>query len=456
MPSTRKDKQREKKAKKAEKVSKEELNENVTEQTSTTGELSSDKLTTSSDPTDIESDPNTDKNLNSAVDKCNNCGKIREDGSSIKLCICGKVSYCDVSCQKQNWKVHKKNCPHYMIQEIPGRGKGLIATRKIPPGTLIIDEPPIIVVDRVSQEKMQNDIFEEFEQLSPEDKRAVLEMHDPAFIHSNKQDIGQITMNQFELRAKVLRIFDVNSLDVCEQAELEIKKTSLHRTISRLNHSCAPNVFWSWKKNDLWKTEKEVRAIREIEKGEEIVASYIADGTSFELRTSRRMKLSKKWTFDCECMVCSLHGTDLKKNEETRMLITKYHNQTSQYAKELDITNAFINAVNKLDCMLKIRNEMLLQLPNAFCDCWELGTVLQSQSKWAVHDKMIRSLEFVSSLFDSDSTLDTNVFQKQASGLAKIIGGSCLYNYEKRDEEISTFSMGIEFSDELGGLPGTA
>jgi len=56
MPSTRKDKQREKKAKK---VSKEELNKNVTEQTSTTGELSSDKLATSPDPTDIESDPNS-------------------------------------------------------------------------------------------------------------------------------------------------------------------------------------------------------------------------------------------------------------------------------------------------------------------------------------------------------------------------------------------------------------
>ena len=49
----------------------------------------------------------------------------------------------------------------------------------------------------------------------------------------------------------------------------------------RLNHSCSPLVVWSWLSGAA--TSKEVRAIRDIQAGEELTANYI---DSFEVRNT--------------------------------------------------------------------------------------------------------------------------------------------------------------------------
>ena len=49
--------------------------------------------------------------------------------------------------------------------------------------------------------------------------------------------------------------------------------------ICRINHSCCPNVVWSWLKGA--PASKEVRAITHIQPGQELCANYI---DSFEVR----------------------------------------------------------------------------------------------------------------------------------------------------------------------------
>ncbi|KAF5335963.1 hypothetical protein D9611_006204 [Ephemerocybe angulata] len=44
-----------------------------------------------------------------ATDACGNCGK--RSGGKLRRCTrCGNVKYCGPDCQKQHWKLHKKNC----------------------------------------------------------------------------------------------------------------------------------------------------------------------------------------------------------------------------------------------------------------------------------------------------------------------------------------------------------
>ena len=51
----------------------------------------------------------------------------------------------------------------------------------------------------------------------------------------------------------------------------------------RINHSCSPNVVWSWVAASGGYEVKEVRAVRRVEAGEELCANYIE---SFQVRAS--------------------------------------------------------------------------------------------------------------------------------------------------------------------------
>ena len=63
-----------------------------------------------------------------------------------------------------------------------------------------------------------------------------------------------------------------------------------------INHSCIPNVAWFTEEED--KTRKEVRVCREIQEGEEILASYISLA-ELPLMQQRMDLLMPTWSFVC-------------------------------------------------------------------------------------------------------------------------------------------------------------
>ena len=68
------------------------------------------------------------------------------------------------------------------------------------------------------------------------------------------------------------------------------REVSLYSQISLINHSCIPNAMWSWVSGDVRRSQ--VRALRDIQKDEEILGSYY-DTTEFNYgsRQFRRQKL---------------------------------------------------------------------------------------------------------------------------------------------------------------------
>ena len=96
----------------------------------------------------------------------------------LKSCVCGKALYCSKECQVKDWKVHKPSCPPFIIRESPGKGRGLFATRKIKEGLVIIEEFPLITVNRgMSFLEFQNSFYHF---LDEETKAKILQIHDPA------------------------------------------------------------------------------------------------------------------------------------------------------------------------------------------------------------------------------------------------------------------------------------
>lgn len=84
-------------------------------------------------------------------------------------------------------------------------------------------------------------------------------------------------------------------------------------TYSRLNHSCTPNVQNSYNATIGRET---VHAIRDIEKGEEVVTAYVPIQRPAHLRND---DLVKKWGHECFCETCLAHDRLIHETRRQRL-----------------------------------------------------------------------------------------------------------------------------------------
>ena len=175
-----------------------------------------------------------------------------------------------------------------------------------------------------------------------------------------------------ETEEKACRIFAGNSLGLCHR-EGTIDRSAMYKTISRINHSCAPNVVWSWILGDKSKVAKQVRVVREIKEGEEILVRYWG-AFSFPSRDERQARL-RDWNFICNCEVCSLTGDELIENEKVRKKIQDLHTGMDIKSQLGFPKQAYEAAKEKLKIMRSIENEMGVDLPTALVECCLLASV---------------------------------------------------------------------------------
>lgn len=147
---------------------------------------------------------------------------------------CHSISYCSKDCQKIDWKRHKTECNRtitleriqgnggvktkitplnismkhakntsvdldssvssFICTEIPGKGEGLIATRNIGYGELIIQERPIMETGPLPVQK-ERDLKKLFNRLSADDKETIMAMHDALQVDGKKSLVGIVNTN---------------------------------------------------------------------------------------------------------------------------------------------------------------------------------------------------------------------------------------------------------------------
>ena len=156
--------------------------------------------------------------------KMNNCIVCKNE--DVKSCSrCHLISYCSKECQKSDWKRHKKqecngevarqkmqilqesaepeevishlNGPCFICTEIPGKGEGLVATRTIEYGELIIHERPIMETVGPLPLQKEKDLKKIFGKLSVEDQNTIMAMHDAHAVNGFKTLVGILNTNSF-------------------------------------------------------------------------------------------------------------------------------------------------------------------------------------------------------------------------------------------------------------------
>lgn len=257
----------------------------------------------------------------------------------------------------------------FVIKDIPGKGKGLIATKSIMAGTLILFEDPLISIPKPVDEKK---VLSKFNNLSESEQNNFLDLHDCG---------GEMK--------SIWQIFRTNSMQVCGFADLGVNDSAVYNSISRINHSCAPNAVWSWKAGNV--RRQEVRACRDICEGEEIQCSYIRVG-AFALRAERQKKLLNSWNFICTCEVCSKTGDTLDQDEEIRTEIRKRNvalwnirmqkTDSDPGLIHQKLLLALTEAQLKLDMMMDIEADAVLALPAALIQCYQLSCKTGRNPYW--------------------------------------------------------------------------
>jgi len=172
----------------------------------------------------------------------------------------------------------------YTLQDVPGKGKGLVATKKIAKSTRILSEEPIIIIpgNRLNMEQLKISISQQVASLSEHQHRTLLSLHN---IHPHR-----------DAAERYIGIIRTNSLPT----EADGDKAAIFAEACRINHACDNNAQKSW--NEKVKRHT-VHALRDIEQGDEITITYLSP---LKNRAARQKALQERFGFTCLCHLCSL------------------------------------------------------------------------------------------------------------------------------------------------------
>jgi hypothetical protein len=182
----------------------------------------------------------------------------------------------------------------YVLKDVEGKGKGLVATEDIPKGTRILSEKPVITTPRLQldDQSLKSHISQQVDALSEVQRKAFLSLHN-LYPYQNiaEQSVGIIRTNGLLIETNGIAggVF----LEAC-----------------RINHSCDNNAQKNWNERIEQHT---VQALRDIPKGEEITIYYLGHDTN---RKERQDKLQQKFGFICSCRLCSLPEQQSQENDE--------------------------------------------------------------------------------------------------------------------------------------------
>ncbi|KAI8958061.1 SET domain-containing protein [Daldinia sp. FL1419] len=188
--------------------------------------------------------------------------------------------------------------PAYEVTEIPGKGKGVIAMRRIKRAEAIMADWAALIVDLDFPTSIVR--TEGYRLLH----RAVDQMADPDRV----LELARSSAFSGDIVEDVLR---TNSFSFTLADESHM---TLYPEVSRVNHACRPNSFIRFTPSSL---AVSIVALRDIEPGEEITITYVPLGKT----TDERHAALKKWGFECTCSLCTGSKTEIAASDYRRQKI---------------------------------------------------------------------------------------------------------------------------------------
>ncbi|KAK3303898.1 uncharacterized protein B0T15DRAFT_485695 [Chaetomium strumarium] len=273
----------------------------------------------------------------------------------------------------------------YVIQEIPGKGFGLVATTKIPRGTRILSEEPIITIPEhaLDMEYVKSSIAKQVARLSRAQREAFLSM--PS-IHSYQTD-----------EEHYLAIVRTIALPMGEKEDGQDGGGGIFPLACRINHACDNNAQKNW--NSTIKRHT-VHALRDIEAGEEITIFYLGQLTK---SAERQAALRAKFGFVCACRLCSLPRAESDEIDKRLDEIQQLEETISRSAMTMSALSAPLRQLRYMEREIQLYGEtgrIDIGVPLAYFDAAQLALAKSDLARGQIFLK--RALEGWTDAFGED------------------------------------------------------
>ncbi|TCD61404.1 hypothetical protein EIP91_008508 [Steccherinum ochraceum] len=244
----------------------------------------------------------------------------------------------------------------HRLTTFPGKGLGMVAERDIRAGELILAERPLLIVhgliatprqaqldhltktdnDQVIMHDVESIFALSVERMNPERKKAFENLANSHLHDGSGPILGRVRTNSFAVPEMIdpSGMGQINYGVVCDE-------------LSRLNHSCSPNTTHYW---DMPSFSMQLRAVRDIEKGQEITTQYCELGVPFVVR----QKMLASYNFSCGCESCLYPKTSDSRRFKCANAVAR-HGYPKDWSRDFELPK--VTAVKPL---LEIR-DLLLQ-----------------------------------------------------------------------------------------------
>ncbi|GIQ79800.1 hypothetical protein KIPB_000499 [Kipferlia bialata] len=204
------------------------------------------------------------------------------------------------------------------VVPIEGKGMGVVATRHIIRGELILDEAPLLSLTQLdanliggSGASIGSLLLDKLQRISPAQRAAFWQLRE-----TSDSDVGSA--------ARASSIFMCNSTTGADD------RMHVYLFGCRFRHNCVPNVLGLdtlSKKNHM-----RYRAMRDIEEGEEMTVAYVIDDHNFTMgKEELDTLLEQRRVSSCDCELCSLTGPALARSRRRRKKMQALYDESKNY-----------------------------------------------------------------------------------------------------------------------------
>jgi hypothetical protein len=260
----------------------------------------------------------------------------------------------------------------WAVRPAGSSGLGLFATRRLARGETVLTELPLFVTRAQAEPLLAaRENLEDLQRLPVELRAAVLDLHDPG--HRDTVTNGELE-GEAEDAVRLARILEANGLEY-DLGELEpalegAVETRLYRALSRINHSCRPNVLVISAGGA--GRQVVVRTAATVGKGEQLLFKYVGGLGS---REGRRRELWQQWHFVCHCTVCSLPEGESRRNDQHREIISAFLAESPEEVGWAAALDRLARGLEVLTLCHGLQEEALLPLGEVLLDCFRWSAI---------------------------------------------------------------------------------
>ncbi|KAF8895296.1 hypothetical protein BD779DRAFT_1498662 [Infundibulicybe gibba] len=203
----------------------------------------------------------------------------------------------------------------FVVRDLPGRGKGIIAARDIHRGELVIREQPLFVVPHSISSSPAELISTSLSHLGQASREAFFNLSYIGF----PEDLEP----RDHLDRVALAIFETNAVSAGDGV-------GIFPRMARLNHGCSSafNVVYSWRTEE---SALVVHALKDIREGDELLTTYT---NTKRPREQRRTFLQERYGFHCTCSVCSLPDKESRASDQRLVTISDHYDRFASWGAQ--------------------------------------------------------------------------------------------------------------------------